>query len=115
MVFNVLARNRDDHPKNHAFMMMFDGRWTLTPAYDLTLSAGPGGEHSLAVGGEGRDPEHKHVMARSEAHTSELQSLMRISYAVFCLKKKTNTNYLNTKLDQRQYQQHNCYTHNNLI
>src|SRR3546814_8362662 len=28
---------------------------------------------------------------RSEAHTSELQSLMRISYAVFCLKKKTNT------------------------
>src|SRR3546814_7955408 len=33
---------------------------------------------------------------RSEEHTSELQSLMRISYAVFCLKKKTNTaNYTN--------------------
>src|SRR3546814_9204419 len=31
--------------------------------------------------------------ARSEEHTSELQSLMRISYAVFCLKKKTNTKY----------------------
>src|SRR3546814_2298267 len=30
--------------------------------------------------------------ARSEEHTSELQSLMRISYAVFCLKKKTTTN-----------------------
>src|SRR3546814_3022161 len=30
---------------------------------------------------------------RSEEHTSELQSLMRISYAVFCLKKKNNTNY----------------------
>src|SRR3546814_5018473 len=30
------------------------------------------------------------VAARSEEHTSELQSLMRISYAVFCLKKKTN-------------------------
>src|SRR3546814_5497613 len=30
-------------------------------------------------------------VARSEEHTSELQSLMRISYAVFCLKKKTNT------------------------
>src|SRR3546814_13528950 len=29
---------------------------------------------------------------RSEEHTSELQSLMRISYAVFCLKKKTNNN-----------------------
>src|SRR3546814_1947492 len=33
--------------------------------------------------------DHRH---RSEEHTSELQSLMRISYAVFCLKKKTNTN-----------------------
>src|SRR3546814_3646497 len=31
-------------------------------------------------------------LARSEEHTSELQSLMRISYAVFCLKKKTNRN-----------------------
>src|SRR3546814_2646524 len=31
--------------------------------------------------------------ARSEEHTSELQSLMRISYAVFCLKKKTNNHY----------------------
>src|SRR3546814_4904930 len=32
------------------------------------------------------------VKARSEEHTSELQSLMRISYAVFCLKKKTKIN-----------------------
>src|SRR3546814_6664446 len=32
---------------------------------------------------------HPDVVARSEEHTSELQSLMRISYAVFCLKKKT--------------------------
>src|SRR3546814_8153014 len=32
-----------------------------------------------------------YVKARSEEHTSELQSLMRISYAVFCLKKKTQT------------------------
>src|SRR3546814_3498324 len=34
---------------------------------------------------------------RSEEHTSELQSLMRISYAVFCLKKKTNITQTNTK------------------
>src|SRR3546814_4540255 len=32
--------------------------------------------------------EHRHAHERSEEHTSELQSLMRISYAVFCLKKK---------------------------
>src|SRR3546814_9661089 len=34
-------------------------------------------------------------LARSEEHTSELQSLMRISYAVFCLKKKKNTYHSN--------------------
>src|SRR3546814_6908368 len=37
------------------------------------------------------DGEISHSPARSEEHTSELQSLMRISYAVFCLKKKNNT------------------------
>src|SRR3546814_4679994 len=35
--------------------------------------------------------------ARSEEHTSELQSLMRISYAVFCLKKKKTHQYLNSR------------------
>src|SRR3546814_5349430 len=36
-----------------------------------------------------RQRRHQHIGPRSEEHTSELQSLMRISYAVFCLKKKT--------------------------
>src|SRR3546814_2402052 len=36
-------------------------------------------------------PRESMAAARSEEHTSELQSLMRISYAVFCLKKKNNT------------------------
>src|SRR3546814_4499750 len=47
---------------------------------------------------------------RSEEHTSELQSLMRISYAVFCLKKKTNQStpiqYANSDVTQR-IQEHN--------
>src|SRR3546814_6019854 len=37
---------------------------------------------------------HEHRVGRSEEHTSELQSLMRISYAVFCLKKKTKNNII---------------------
>src|SRR3546814_6237157 len=36
-------------------------------------------------------PHHKQTGQRSEEHTSELQSLMRISYAVFCLKKQKNS------------------------
>jgi serine/threonine-protein kinase HipA len=56
MVFNVRAWNRDDHLKNHAFLMGQGGDWHLAPAYDLTYSAGPGGEHALLIGGEGRRP-----------------------------------------------------------
>lgn len=57
MVFNVLAHNRDDHVKNFAFL--FDdehNEWTLSPAYDVVFSTGPGGEHSMTVAGEGRRP-----------------------------------------------------------
>src|SRR3546814_5309599 len=39
-----------------------------------------------------RQMDRLRVVVRSEEHTPELQSLMRISYAVFCLKKKKNTN-----------------------
>src|SRR3546814_1925252 len=56
------------------------------------------------LAGRGGPPCHRpddaarDVARRSEEHTSELQSLMRISYAVFCLKKKNKTlcNYMNT-------------------
>src|SRR3546814_1979676 len=54
-----------------------------------------------AVGGEG----HPEGRQRSEEHTSELQSLMRISYAVFCLKKKKKkkkTKTYNTKETENQ-------------
>ncbi|KFC70302.1 putative protein related to capsule biosynthesis [Devosia sp. LC5] len=66
MVFNVLARNRDDHSKNHAFQMKADGAWVPTPAYDLTFSSGPGGEHNMAIAGEGRNPGHRHIMQEAK-------------------------------------------------
>src|SRR3546814_5501738 len=43
-----------------------------------------------------RTHEISTCVTRSEEHTSELQSLMRNSYAVFCLKKKTTNTYINT-------------------
>lgn len=61
MVFNVLAFNRDDHSRQHAYLMDDAGRWRLAPAYDLTYSPGPGGEHYLAIAGEGRRPTRTHV------------------------------------------------------
>src|SRR3546814_6895173 len=54
---------------------------------------------SLTVGGDAMDiaPEWLADDARSEEHTSELQSLMRISYAVFCLKKNKHPNLIMTQ------------------
>ena len=61
MVFNVRVLNRDDHLKNHAFLMDKTGSWSLAPAYDLSFSSGPGGEHTLLVAGEGRRPGRAQV------------------------------------------------------
>jgi serine/threonine-protein kinase HipA len=55
MVFNVFAGNADDHTKQHALLQLRTGEWTLAPAYDLTLSGGPNGEHYLAVNGKGKN------------------------------------------------------------
>src|SRR3546814_10519 len=54
--------------------------WTLYPPQAI-LEGTPGNQYGIIL-----------MLVRSEEHTSELQSLMRISYAVFCLKKKNNNN-----------------------
>lgn len=61
-VFNVLAHNRDDHSKNFSYLMDNEGRWKLSPAYDLTFSSGPRGEQSTMVMGEGRNPNTSHLL-----------------------------------------------------
>lgn len=43
MVFNVVARNQDDHVKNIAFLMDKHGEWSLAPAFDVTYSYNPTG------------------------------------------------------------------------
>ena len=53
MVFNVVARNHDDHTKNHSFLMDQSGVWRLAPAYDLCYSYSPSGKwtsrHQLSL------------------------------------------------------------------
>ncbi len=71
-VFNVAIGNKDDHAKNHAYAMDGDGRWRLTPAFDVTPSEGPGGEHSMAVAGEGRRPGRAHL--RTLAQTASIKA-----------------------------------------
>lgn len=69
MVFNVLASNRDDHTRQHSYLMDAQGQWRLAPAYDLTYSTGPGGEHYLDVEGEGRNPTRAQVQALGRRHS----------------------------------------------
>ena len=65
-VFNVLAHNRDDHARQFSFMMERDGTWRLAPAYDLTWSSGPGGEHSSSVLGHGNNITREHLIKLGE-------------------------------------------------
>lgn len=53
MVFNVLAINQDDHVKNISFLMDREGKWSLSPAYDLTFSYNPNNkwlrQHQMSI------------------------------------------------------------------
>lgn len=62
IVFNVLAQNRDDHVKNFSFLMDAQGGWHVSPAYDLTYSMGPAGEHCTTLMGEGKSPGVSHLL-----------------------------------------------------
>jgi serine/threonine-protein kinase HipA len=56
MVFNVVARNQDDHVKNIAFLMDRDGAWSLAPAYDVIWAWKPGNpwldSHQMSINGK---------------------------------------------------------------
>ena len=55
-VFNVIARNHDDHVKNFSFLMDQQGNWKISPAYDITYSYKPGGPwtsvHQSSINGK---------------------------------------------------------------
>jgi serine/threonine-protein kinase HipA len=56
MLFNVVARNQDDHVKNIAFLMNRAGDWSLAPAFDVTYSYNPSGSwtarHQMTINGK---------------------------------------------------------------
>ena len=66
--FNVLAHNRDDHVKNFSFLLNARNEWIFAPAYDLVFSYGPGGEQSMLVMGEGKNPGTAQLQALGRQH-----------------------------------------------
>src|SRR3546814_9250147 len=93
----VVAAGDDDHPTTAT---------VLEGAAKIGDHAVPAGQTASLSGPlDSADPAQITLAvarpdARSEEHTSELQSLMRISYAVFCLKKKTNKTTRHKKQDK---------------
>jgi len=89
MVFNVLARNVDDHSKNFSFCMIPDGTWRLSPAYDLTygvdLSA-PAflNRHLITINGKNENIARKDLEAVAQRNDiQDYKSLIdRVSHAV---------------------------------
>ncbi|CAM3403413.1 Type II toxin-antitoxin system HipA family toxin [Bordetella sputigena] len=61
-VFNVVFHNRDDHPKNFAWRLGKNRRWRVAPAFDLTFSVGPMGQHHMDICGEGDAIERGHLL-----------------------------------------------------
>ena len=60
--FNVALSIKDDHSKNFAFLMDKNGRWELSPAFDLCPSEGPSGWHTMSVGGEAQCIRREHLL-----------------------------------------------------
>lgn len=66
MVFNVILRNQDDHTKNISFLMDSDGKWRLSPAYDMGFAYNPTGAwtktHQMSINGKFDNLTRKDLM-----------------------------------------------------
>ncbi len=64
MVFNVLSGNQDDHAKNHSFVMDREGKWDLSPAYDISPAFGYGHQMAINFKDKGVNQDDLLVMAK---------------------------------------------------
>jgi serine/threonine-protein kinase HipA len=71
MAFNVMARNLDDHSKNISYLMTPDGKWRLSPAYDVIYAHNPAGQwtsrHQMSLNGKRDRFERADLAAVAEA------------------------------------------------
>lgn len=90
-VFNVLSHNRDDHSKNFSFLMDEQGVWTVSPAYDLTFSSGPAGEHSTTLMGVGKNLTKEHLLKLASVCDIKQDKALEIIYQVLYATQKWDT------------------------
>ena len=65
MVFNIIGRNQDDHLKNFSFLMDKEGKWKLSPAYDVTYAFGAGytKEHQMTINNKSKNIKYNDILA----------------------------------------------------
>jgi serine/threonine-protein kinase HipA len=81
MVFNVIARNQDDHTKNISFLMDKTGTWKLSPAYDMSWAYNPKGEwtshHQMSINNKWDNITRADLIAVAEAmHIKKADSII---------------------------------------
>lgn len=81
MVFNVIARNQDDHTKNISFLMDKTGTWMLSPAYDMSWAYNPQGEwtshHQMSINNKWDNITRADLLAVAEAmHIKKADSII---------------------------------------
>lgn len=103
-VFNVLSHNRDDHSKNFSFLMNASGTWNLSPAYDLTFSSGPAGEHSTMLMGEGKNPTKDHLLKLASIGNIKKEKVLEIIEQVLTVTQKWREFAVNAGVSKLQTQ-----------
>lgn len=87
-LFNIIARNQDDHVKNISFLMDKTGRWSLSPAYDITYSYNPDGfwtrNHQLSLNGKINNFTRSDLLdfGRQQGIINPKQYLEKVTYGV---------------------------------
>lgn len=81
-VFNVVARNQDDHTKNISFLMSREGKWKLSPAYDMAWAYNPEGKwtnrHQMSINGKRDDIQKEDLIALASAASISERNALKI-------------------------------------
>lgn len=77
-VFNVIFNNKDDHTKNFSFIMNEKGKWSLSPAYDITFNTGINGYHQMDICGEAKHPSQQHLLQLAKSANINTKNALSI-------------------------------------
>ena len=116
-IFNVAARNQDDHVKNISFLMDRSGEWQLSPAYDVTYSYRPSGlwtrNHQMGLAGKVNDFTRGDLFTFARTAGVNRHEALRVMERVFSAVSKWRDFADEAGVDERKTQQieraHRCH------